>query len=201
MQVVLSSGNQGKLLELQKLLSPLGLDVVTQKSLGITGAEEPYHTFVENALTKARHAAKLAKLPAIADDSGLVVPSLDGAPGVRSARFAGDNASDADNNQALIAQLFDGNGKPSKALAAHFYCALVFVLTPQDPAPVIATGRWFGQIQHQAQGTNGFGYDPHFFVPELGKTSAELSSAEKNRLSHRGRASARLLPQLSELLA
>lgn len=201
MQVVLASGNQGKLTELQKLLNPLNLDVVSQQSLGITGAEEPYATFLENALTKARHAARESKLPAIADDSGLVVPSLGGAPGVRSARFAGDDASDADNNRALVAQLFDAHGNPTASVKAHFYCALVFVFTAEDPAPVIATGRWFGEIQFQPRGNNGFGYDPHFFIPELQRASAELSAADKNRLSHRGQASAKLLPQLSDLLA
>ncbi len=199
MQVVLASGNQGKLKELQRLFTPLGLDVITQQSLGIAGAEEPFATFVENALTKARHASKQSKLPAIADDSGLVVPSLGGAPGVHSARFAGDNATDADNNQKLITQLFDSNGQPIKATSAHFYCALVFVTAADDPAPVLATGRWFGEIQYQACGDNGFGYDPYFFVPELQLTSAQLPAADKNRLSHRGQASAKLLPQLSEL--
>lgn len=199
MQVVLASANQGKLTELQRLLTPLGLDVITQQSLGITSAEEPFATFVENALTKARHAARQSRLPAIADDSGLVVPSLGGAPGVHSARFAGDNATDADNNQKLIAQLFDSNGQATKATSAHFYCALVFVTAADDPAPVIATGRWFGEIQYQASGDNGFGYDPHFFIPELQRTSAQLPAADKNRLSHRGQASAKLLPQLSEL--
>lgn len=199
MQVVLASGNQGKLKELQRLLTPLGLDVITQQSLGITSAEEPFATFVENALTKARHAALQSKLPAIADDSGLVVPSLGGAPGVHSARFAGDNATDADNNQKLVAQLFDSNGQAIKDTRAHFYCALVFVTAADDPAPVIATGRWFGEIQYQASGDNGFGYDPYFFVPELQLTSAQLPAADKNRLSHRGQASAKLLPQLSDL--
>lgn len=199
MQVVLASCNQGKLKELQRLLTPLGLDVITQQSLGITSAEEPFATFVENALTKARHAALQSKLPAIADDSGLVVPSLGGAPGVHSARFAGDNATDADNNQKLVAQLFDSNGQAIKDTRAHFYCALVFVTAADDPAPVIATGRWFGEIQYQASGDNGFGYDPYFFVPELQLTSAQLPAADKNRLSHRGQASAKLLPQLSDL--
>ena len=200
MQVVLASSNQGKLSELQRLLAPLGLDVVTQQSLGLSSAEEPFATFVENALAKARHAAQQSKLPAIADDSGLVVPSLGGAPGVHSARFAGDNATDADNNQKLIAQLFDANGQPTQPTNAHFYCALVFVNAADDPAPVIATGRWFGEIQYQANGDNGFGYDPHFLVPALQLTSAQLPAEDKNQLSHRGQASAKLLLQLSELL-
>lgn len=200
MPVVLASGNKGKLTELQRLLAPLGLDVVTQQSLGIIGADEPFATFVENALTKARHASQASALPAIADDSGLVVPSLGGAPGVHSARFAGDDATDDANNQKLIAQLFDGNGKPIASVNAHFYCALVFVTAAGDPAPVIATARWFGEIQYQPSGNNGFGYDPHFFIPALQLTSAQLPAADKNRLSHRGQASAKLLPQLSELL-
>ena len=200
MQVVLASGNQGKLTELQRLLAPLGLDVVTQQSLGINGAEEPFATFVENALTKARHASQASQLPAIADDSGLVVPSLGGAPGVHSARFAGEDATDDANNQKLITQLFDSSGRPTAPVNAHFYCALVFVTAADDPAPVIATARWFGEIQYQPSGNNGFGYDPHFFVPTLQLTSAQLPAADKNRLSHRGQASAKLLPQLSELL-
>ena len=200
MQVVVASGNKGKLAELQNLLAPLGLDLVSQSSLGIESAEEPFATFVENALTKARHAATQAQLPAIADDSGLVVPSLNGAPGVLSARFAGDNATDADNNQKLIRQLFDDKGKPLRARSAHFYCALVFVSSAEDPAPIIATARWYGEIQYQPTGSNGFGYDPHFFIPALQKASAQLTPADKNRLSHRGQASAKLVPELAELL-
>ena len=128
------------------------------------------------------------------------MPSLGGAPGVHSARFAGDDATDDANNQKLITQLFDSSGQPTAPVSAHFYCALVFVTAADDPAPVIATARWFGEIQYQPSGNNGFGYDPHFFVPALQLTSAQLPAADKNRLSHRGQASAKLLPQLSELL-
>ena len=182
-QVVVATANQGKLKELATALATLGFELVSQSELGIAAAPETGETFVENAIGKARHAAAASGLAAIGDDSGLVVPTLAGAPGVRSARYAGENASDADNNAKLLAALA-GRG----AQDAHFYCALVYLAGPADPAPAIATGRWHGRIIAQARGQSGFGYDPHFYIPDLGKTAAQLSVAEKNRLSHRGQA-------------
>lgn len=182
-QVVVATANQGKLKELATALEPLGFELVSQGDLGIAPAEETGATFVENAIGKARHAAAASGLAAIGDDSGLVVPALAGAPGVRSARYAGENASDADNNAKLLAALA-GRG----AQDAHFYCALVYLAGPSDPAPAIATGRWHGRILAEPRGQSGFGYDPHFYIPDLGKTAAQLSVAEKNRLSHRGQA-------------
>lgn len=191
-RVVVATGNRGKVRELRAALAPLGLALVPQRELGIRPAPEAAATFVENALAKARHAAAASGLPAIADDSGLVVPALAGAPGVRSARFAGDAASDAANNAKLLAAL-DG----VDARAAFFYCALVFLAHPADPTPRIAVGQWRGVIERQARGENGFGYDPYFHVPALGKRAAELTLAEKNRCSHRGRACAALAAQLA----
>ena len=182
-QVVVATANQGKLTELATALATLGLELVSQGELGIAAARETGETFVENAIGKARHAAAASGLAAIGDDSGLVVPALAGAPGVRSARYAGESASDADNNAKLLAALA-GRG----AQDAHFYCALVYLDSAADPAPAIATGRWHGRILAVPRGHSGFGYDPHFYVPDLGKTAAQLSVAEKNRLSHRGQA-------------
>jgi XTP/dITP diphosphohydrolase len=191
MKIVLASGNAGKLAELVTLLAPLGIDVVSQSSLGITGAPEERTTFVENALDKARHVSRLSGLPALADDSGLVVPALGGAPGIRSARYAGGSADDAANNAKLLAALA-GVDRP----AAHYYCALVYLRHPEDPAPIIATARWHGTIIDSPRGHGGFGYDPLFYLPELGRTAAELDAQEKNRRSHRGQAMADLLEQL-----
>lgn len=199
MQLVLASGNAGKLNELQSMLAPLGHTVISQQQLGISSAPEPYATFIENALTKARHAADASRLPALADDSGLVVPSLDGAPGVRSARFAGPDATDQDNNRALVAAVFK-DAADNTPVAAHFYCALVFLRSAQDPAPIIATGRWFGQFRAASAGTGGFGYDPHFYLPDLQKTAGQLGATEKNQLSHRGQATRLLIAQLREQL-
>ncbi len=181
--VVLASNNAGKLEEFSSLLAPLGLALRKQSELGISEAEEPYATFVENALAKARHVAQLSGLPALADDSGICVPALGGAPGVLSARYAGEPKSDARNNQKLIKDLSAHEDK-----SAYYYCVLVYLRHAQDPQPVIAEGRWDGEIIATPRGANGFGYDPHFWIPSLNKTAAELSAEEKNQLSHRGQA-------------
>jgi XTP/dITP diphosphohydrolase len=193
MRVVIASHNRGKLEEFSALLAPLGLTLSDPGSLGIPAPQEDRTTFVENALDKARHVARVSGLPALADDSGLVVPALGGAPGIRSARYAGENASDAENNALLIANLA-GVEEP----AAHYYCALVFVRTHDDPAPVIATGIWRGTLVATPRGSHGFGYDPHFLVPEFACTAAELAPERKNRLSHRARALADLIAGLRE---
>lgn len=181
--VVLASNNAGKLAEFSSLLAPLGMALRKQSELGISEAEEPHATFVENALAKARHVAQLSGLPALADDSGICVPALGGAPGVLSARYAGEPKSDARNNQKLIQDLSAHEDK-----SAYYYCVLVYLRHAQDPQPVIAEGRWDGKIIATPRGANGFGYDPHFWIPSLNKTVAELSAEEKNQLSHRGQA-------------
>ena len=181
--VVLASNNAGKLAEFSSLLAPLGLALRKQSELGISEAEEPHATFVENALAKARHVAQLSGLSALADDSGVCVPALGGAPGVLSARYAGDPKSDARNNQKLIHDLSAHEDK-----SAYYYCVLVYLRHAQDPQPVIAEGRWDGEIIATPRGENGFGYDPHFWIAALNKTAAELSAEEKNQLSHRGQA-------------
>ena len=192
-RVVVASGNRGKLRELAAALAELDLDLISQGELGIASAPETATTFVENALAKARHAAAAAAAPAIADDSGLVVPALGGAPGIFSARYAGDGATDAANNARLLKALQDVADR-----AAYFYCALVYSASATDPAPVIATAQWRGIIVEAPRGANGFGYDPHFLVPALGLTAAELPLADKNRLSHRGQACRRLAALLAE---
>ena len=192
-EAVLATGNAGKLREMAALLAPIGLRLTAQGELGIAAAAETGVTFVENALRKARHASAAAGLPAIADDSGLVVPALGGAPGVRSARYAGDDATDAQNNRKLIGALAGIEDR-----SAWFYCVLVFIERPEDPAPLLATGLWRGRIIDQPRGEGGFGYDPHFLVPHLDRTSAELAPEEKNALSHRGQAVAALLQRLRE---
>lgn len=181
--VVLASNNAGKLAEFSSLLAPLGFEFRKQSDLGISEAEEPHATFVENALAKARHAAQLSGLPALADDSGICVPALGGAPGVLSARYGGEPKSDARNNQKLIHELSVHENK-----SAYYYCVLVYLRHAQDPQPVIAEGRWDGEIIASPRGANGFGYDPHFWIAALNKTVAELSAEEKNQLSHRGQA-------------
>ena len=178
--------------ELAHALGPLGCTLVTQRELGIESVAETGTTFVENALIKARHASTQSGSPAIADDSGLVVPALGGAPGVRSARYAGEDATDVANNAKLLRALDGINNR-----RAYFYCALVHLASADDPAPSIATARWHGVIVDDARGSNGFGYDPHFLVPELGKTAAELSVERKNAISHRGQASRRLADLLA----
>lgn len=192
MKIVLASGNAGKLKELRNLLAPLEVELVSQGELRLTPGPETGCTFVENALAKARHASRQAGLPAIADDSGLVVAALGGAPGAHSARYAGEAADDAANNRKLIRALAGAADR-----RAFFYCALVCLQAADDPAPLIALGQWHGQIVDSPRGGNGFGYDPHFLLPELGLTSAQLPPARKNALSHRGQAAR----QLAEALA
>jgi len=192
-KLVLASGNAGKLREFAALLAPLGIEIVSQRDLGIADAEEPHFTFVENALAKARHASHLAGLPALADDSGICVRALAGEPGVHSARFAGDPKSDERNNAKLVAALAGESDR-----AAHYYCVIVLVRHADDPEPLIADGRWHGEVIDAPRGAGGFGYDPHFYLPDLGKTAAELDAERKNRISHRGIAVRRLLTLLRE---
>lgn len=200
-QIVLASSNPGKLREFGQMFEPLGIEIVAQSTLGIADADEPHGTFVENALAKARHASRAAKLPAMADDSGICVRALLGEPGVHSARFAlgevsqdaGREAQDAANNAKLLRLL-----KGVEDRAAHYYCAIVLVRHADDPEPLIADGQWQGTIVDSPRGENGFGYDPYFLVPSFGKTAAELSPAEKNALSHRGKALRKLLARLKE---
>lgn len=192
-RIVLASNNAGKLRELEALLAPLRLSVVPQGSLDVPEAEEPHCTFVENALAKARHAARHTGLPALADDSGICAVALGGRPGVQSARFAGEPKSDARNNAELVAQLQQHDDR-----RAHFYCVVVLVRHAEDPEPFIADGRWRGEIIDVPRGAGGFGYDPHFYVPALGRTAAELDDAEKREHSHRGQALRRLVAMLHE---
>jgi XTP/dITP diphosphohydrolase len=183
---VLATSNRGKVAEISELFAEAGVSVLVtaQSQLGVSAAPETGATFVENALQKARHAARVTGLPAIADDSGLVVAALGGAPGVRSARFAGERADDRENVVKLLAELAD----PSLDRSARFHCVLVALLDPDDAATSIATGIWQGQVARAPKGSHGFGYDPVFFDPKLGRTAAELDAAEKNRVSHRGAA-------------
>ena len=190
--LVLASNNAGKLAEFSQLLAPLGFSIKPQRDLNIPEAEEPFVTFLENALTKARHASRLSALPALADDSGICVPALGGAPGVQSARYAGEPRSDAANNAKLIHEIAAHADK-----SAYYYCVLVMVRHADDPQPIIADGVWHGRLIDQPRGQGGFGYDPHFLLPELGKTAAELTAGQKNQLSHRGQALRALLSKLS----
>lgn len=190
-KIVLASNNQGKLKEFGQILAPFNISLHAQSEFDIPEADEPFLTFVENALTKARHAARLTGLPALADDSGLCVNALGGGPGVHSARFAGEPKSDRRNNQALVTKLESLQDK-----SAYYYCVLVYVRSEFDPQPIIADGCWKGEIISEPLGDNGFGYDPHFWIPSLGKTAAQLSPDEKNRLSHRGQALRCLLDKL-----
>jgi XTP/dITP diphosphohydrolase len=190
-KLVLASGNAGKLREFRRLLEPLGIAVVPQAELGITDADEPHVTFVENALAKARHASAHSGLPALADDSGVCVDALGGAPGVHSARFAGEPKSDERNNAALVAAV---RGVADRR--AHYACVLVLVRNAGDPEPIIAEGRWNGRIVDAPRGSGGFGYDPHFEDAETGLTGAELPLAQKNALSHRGQAMRALIAKL-----
>jgi len=182
-KLVLASNNAGKLREFQALLAPLDFEVIPQGQLGIPSCEEPFETFVANALAKARHASAASGLPAIADDSGICVDALDGAPGVYSARYAGEPSNDAANNHKLIAAL---QGESNRA--AHYVCALVFVNHANDPKPITVQTEWQGLIQDKAAGENGFGYDPYFFLPDQNMTAAQLDPIQKNRISHRGQA-------------
>lgn len=190
-KIVLASNNQGKLKEFGQILAPLNISLHAQSEFDVPEAEEPYFTFVENALTKARHAARLTGLPALADDSGLCVNALNGAPGVLSARYAGEPKSDTRNNQELVANLAAYQDR-----SAYYYCVLVYVRSEFDPQPIIADGRWSGEIISSPRGEHGFGYDPHFWIPSLEKTVAELSPEQKNSLSHRGQALRSLLEKL-----
>jgi XTP/dITP diphosphohydrolase len=190
-QIVLASGNAGKLAEIQNALADFGVELISQKSLGVIDAIENGLSFVENAIIKARHAATITGLPALADDSGLEVDFLNGAPGIYSARYAGENANDASNNQKLLDAL---KNVPAEQRSARFVCVLVYMRHANDPMPLICQGSWQGRILEQAEGEGGFGYDPLFFVPDLNLTAARLSKTEKNAISHRGQA-------LSELKA
>lgn len=187
-KLVLASSNPGKLREFRQMLGAIDIEVVPQSDLGIADAEEPHDTFVENALAKARHASRCSGLPAFADDSGICVRALRGAPGVISARYAeADSASreeqDRSNNEKLLDELRDKDDR-----SAHYYCVIVLVRHAGDPEPLIAEGRWYGEVAAEARGSNGFGYDPYFLLPALGKTAAELSPEDKNAVSHRGQA-------------
>jgi len=182
---VVATGNRGKLAEIRALLSDLPIELVAQSDLGIEAPDEPAITFVENALIKARHAARHTGLPAIADDSGLTVDALGGLPGVRSARFAGPDADDRANVDRLLDAL---RGVPSELRTARFHCVVVAIERPEDPAPTISTGVWSGRIAHEPAGTGGFGYDPVFFVDGHGCTAAELPAGVKNAISHRAAA-------------
>jgi len=190
-RLILASNNAGKLKEFAQLLAPIGFALHPQGEFNVPEAEEPFGTFVENALQKARHASRLTGLPALADDSGVCVNALGGAPGVYSARYAGEPKSDARNSEKLIADLAAHADK-----SAYYYCVLVYVRHADDPQPVIADGVWRGQIVEEARGEGGFGYDPHFLLPELGKTAAELASCDKNAVSHRGQALRALVEKL-----
>ncbi len=199
---MLASSNPGKLREFEALLAPLGMEIVPQSSLRVAEADEPHGTFVENALAKARHASRRTKLPALADDSGICVAVLGGEPGVHSARFAESpppgstssrEAQDSRNNRKLVEMLADKDNR-----RAHYYCVIVLMRHPDDPEPVIAEGSWAGEIIAEPRGASGFGYDPHFFLRDLGKTAAELDPGEKNLVSHRGKALRRLLAKLKE---
>jgi XTP/dITP diphosphohydrolase len=190
-RLVLASNNAGKLKEFAQLLAPIGFELHPQGEFNVPEAEEPHATFVENALAKARHAARLTGLPALADDSGVCVNAFGGAPGVYSARFAGEPKSDARNNEKMVADLAQHSDK-----SAYYYCVLVYVRHADDPQPVIADGVWRGQMIDTPRGAGGFGYDPYFLVPALGKTAAELSSESKNAISHRGQALRALVEKL-----
>lgn len=190
-QLVLATGNQGKVKELASMLDAFNIEVLPQSTFDVPEVAETGTTFVENAIIKARHAAKITGLPAVADDSGLEVDALSGAPGVYSARFAGDDASDADNIAKLLQELGDN---PSRS--ARFWCVLVFMKHADDPTPVICQASWEGEISHTPNGNGGFGYDPVFYVPSLDCTAADLSKVQKNAISHRGQA----LKQLAEKL-
>ena len=197
MKLVLASNNVKKLVELQALFAPLGIELLNQGGLGIPDAEEPFDTFAENALTKARHAARLSGLPALADDSGISVDALGVAPGVRSARYAqdaGGQKSDAANNERLLREMAAISDR-----SARFVCALVAVRTADDPEPLIAMGRWAGEILTAPSGEGGFGYDPLMHIPALGRTVASLGAELKNQHSHRALAAAQLIQQFREV--
>ncbi len=192
-KLVIASNNPGKLREIGHLLEPLGLEVLPQSVFDISEVDEPYCTFIENALAKARHASRCSGLPALADDSGICVNVLNGQPGIHSARYAGEPKSDERNNQKLIEALTHQSDHN-----AHYYCVMVLVRHVDDPQPIIADGSWHGQIIPQPRGNGGFGYDPHFYLPELGVTSAELPLEQKNKISHRSQALIRLVESIKQ---
>lgn len=193
-KLVIASGNKDKLREIQHILSPLQIEIIPQSALNVPECEEPFCTFIENALAKARHASKYTGLPALADDSGLCVDALQGGPGVLSARYAGEPKSDENNNQKLLEVMIN-----EKNRHAHFYCVMVLVQHEHDPEPLIAEGLWAGEILNEYRGTDGFGYDPLFLDAITGKTVAELPLEIKSRISHRGHAMAKLLHKLERL--
>lgn len=201
-KLVIASNNPGKLREIAQILAPLGIEVVPQSDFGVSEADEPHCTFIENALAKARHASRHAGLPALADDSGICVPALGGEPGVHSARFAGDppagapgtrESQDRRNNEKLIGLLGSESDR-----SAHYYCVIALVRHADDPQPLIADAEWQGKILSEPRGSGGFGYDPYFYLPGFGRTAAELSPEEKNAVSHRGQALAQLVARLRE---
>ena len=194
-KIVLASGNKGKVAELSQMLAPFQYQIVPQTELGVGDADETGLTFIENALIKARHAALVTGLPAIADDSGLAVDILGGAPGIYSARYAGEAATDSDNIDKLLAAM---QQVPPEQRGAQFHCVLVYLRHAEDPTPLVCHGVWRGQISLSRSGSNGFGYDPVFFIPEENCTSAELSRERKQQLSHRGKALSQLIQLLSK---
>ncbi|MCF0253044.1 MAG: RdgB/HAM1 family non-canonical purine NTP pyrophosphatase [Duodenibacillus sp.] len=192
-KLVLASGNKGKVREFEALFAGRGVEVISQGQLGVASCEEPYGTFLENALAKARNASRQTGLPAVADDSGITAEALQGLPGVHSARFAGEHGNDGDNNARLVAMLAGSADK-----RAHYTCVLVAVRFADDPEPVAVTARWEGEIVAEPRGSGGFGYDPHFYLPGCGMTAAELPAEEKNAVSHRGKALRKLMDALAE---
>lgn len=192
-KIVLATNNQGKVNELQNLLTDAGFNIIAQKEFNVPDADETGLTFVENAILKARHTAKLTGYPTIADDSGLVVDALDGEPGIYSARYAGEHGNDKNNNKKLLQALAN---TPKEKRTAYFYCALVFIRHEKDPTPIICLGKWNGIILNEEHGEGGFGYDPLFYIPELGYTAAELTKDQKSQISHRGQALKQLITKI-----
>jgi XTP/dITP diphosphohydrolase len=190
-KLIIASGNPGKLREIGQILTPLGFEVLPQSDFAVPECPEPHVTFIENCLAKARHASLHTGLPALADDSGICVEALNGAPGVYSARYSGEPRSDGRNNEKLVAAL-----KGQSNRKAHYYCVIVLVRHADDPEPLIAEGRWHGEIIDSPRGGGGFGYDPYFYLPEFGRTGAELTPHEKNAVSHRGKALLDLVEKL-----
>jgi XTP/dITP diphosphohydrolase len=197
-ELVLASSNKGKIAEIQAILRDQNIQVLAQSQLNILDADETASTFIENAIIKARHAASISKLPAISDDSGLEVDALNGEPGVYSARYAGEPSDDRRNTAKLLREL---ENVPEGLRTARFHCVMVFIAHANDPAPLIGHGIWQGQISLKQTGENGFGYDPVFYIPEQGCTSAELETGIKNQISHRAQALSRLMPQISAFFA
>ena len=196
MKLVLASSNRGKLQELRELLDGRGIELLAQSDLGVEDAEETGTTFVENALLKARHATRRTGLPALADDSGICVDALHGAPGLYSARYAGEHGNASGNIDKLLQAMRD---LPDARRSAHFYCVLVLLRHADDPQPLLAEGQWNGRILHERRGSGGHGYDPVFFDPQFGQSAAEMPLDEKNRISHRGKALAALKQRLLAL--